>query len=112
MDTLCLLMNMLVIEDVAKDPRFANNPFLIENGIRFYAGAPLRSSSGFAIGSLCVIDTKPRSFSALRTARFCRRLRIDLMFKVEIEYQRTTPEPLREKVSSGKEASCNRSLSV
>ncbi len=34
--------DMLVIEDVAKDTRFANNPFLIENGIRFYAGAPLR----------------------------------------------------------------------
>ena len=95
---------VLVVEDVAKDPRFANNPFLIENGIRFYAGAPLRTSSGFAIGSLCVIDTKPRSFSA-QDCKVLQKIADDLMFKVEIEYQRTTPEPLREKVSSGKEAS-------
>ena len=55
--------DMLIIEDVAKDPRFANNPFLLENGIRFYAGAPLRTSAGTALGSLCVIDLKPRPFS-------------------------------------------------
>ena len=54
---------MLVIEDVLKDKRFANNPFLRERGIRFYAGAPLRTSSGHAIGSLCVLDTQPRTVS-------------------------------------------------
>ncbi len=54
---------LLVVEDVLKDKRFANNPFLRERGIRFYAGAPLRTSTGHAIGSLCVIDTKPRSVS-------------------------------------------------
>ena len=42
------------------DPRFAKNPFLLEHGIRFYAGAPLRSAAGRAIGSLCVIDASPR----------------------------------------------------
>lgn len=52
---------MLVIEDVLKDKRCANNPFLRERGIRFYAGAPLRTSSGHTIGSLCVMDTAPRS---------------------------------------------------
>ena len=51
----------LVVEDTARDPRFANNSFLRENGIRFYAGAPLRTSSGHVIGSLCVIDTRPRT---------------------------------------------------
>lgn len=79
--------DMLVIEDVAKDPRFANNPFLIENGIRFYAGAPLRTSSGFAIGSLCVIDTKPRSFSE-QDRKILRKIADDLMIRVEVECQR------------------------
>ncbi|MEO5696944.1 MAG: AI-2E family transporter, partial [Burkholderiaceae bacterium] len=50
---------LLVIEDVARDPRFANNPFLSENGIRFYAGAPLRTESGLVLGALCVMDTRP-----------------------------------------------------
>lgn len=55
---------VLVIEDVAVDARFANNPFLLEHGIRFYAGAPLRTLDGYTIGSLCVIDYKPRKFGA------------------------------------------------
>ncbi len=54
---------VMVIEDVLKDPRFARNPFLLEHGIRFYAGAPLRSRNGHAIGSLCVIDASPRAVS-------------------------------------------------
>ncbi|MCB5176647.1 AI-2E family transporter [Microvirga lenta] len=52
----------LVSEDVTKDPRFADDPIVLEKGIRFYAGAPLRASSGVVIGSLCLIDTKPREF--------------------------------------------------
>ena len=53
-----------MIEDILQDKRFANNPFLREHGTRFYAGAPLRTHAGYAIGSLCVIDTKPRTISA------------------------------------------------
>jgi GAF domain-containing protein len=54
--------DVVVAEDVTKDPRFADNPLVLEKGIRFYAGAPLRTASGLVIGSLCVIDTKPRPF--------------------------------------------------
>lgn len=54
---------VLVIEDVRRDKRFANNPFLKEHGIRFYAGAPLTTRSGHAIGSICVIDKKPRKLT-------------------------------------------------
>lgn len=53
--------DLMIIEDVLKDPRFAKNPFLLEHGIRFYAGVPLRSRNGHAIGSLCVIDASPRT---------------------------------------------------
>jgi predicted PurR-regulated permease PerM len=55
--------DLLVIEDALKDPRFAKNPFLLKYGIRFYAGIPLRSRRGHALGSLCVIDAAPRTVS-------------------------------------------------
>jgi len=54
---------VLVAEDVAQDPRFSDNPLILEKGIRFYAGAPLRTASGLVLGSLCVIDTQPRAFA-------------------------------------------------
>jgi GAF domain-containing protein len=54
---------ILVVEDIKNDPRFSSNPMVLEKGIRFYAGAPLRTSAGTVIGSLCVIDTKVRTFT-------------------------------------------------
>lgn len=53
----------LIVEDLARDRRFANNPLLKARGLRFYAGAPLRGPSGQPIGSLCLLDTRPRKFS-------------------------------------------------
>ncbi|MFY7696509.1 MAG: EAL domain-containing protein [Cyanobium sp.] len=50
----------LIIEDACADPRFAENPLVIgEPGIRFYAGFPLISPNGFALGSLCAISLQP-----------------------------------------------------
>ena len=52
---------LLVIPDLAADPRTRANPLVTkEPGIRFYAGAPLITPEGVAIGTLCVLDTVPR----------------------------------------------------
>jgi len=51
-----------VILDALQDWRFANNPQVVgPPHIRFYAGAPLRTSDGHNIGTLCIMDDKPRS---------------------------------------------------
>src|SRR5690606_20624280 len=48
-----------------QDPRFASNRFVTApGGVRFYAGAPLVTTDGFGMGSLCVIDNHPRELSA------------------------------------------------
>jgi predicted PurR-regulated permease PerM/methylmalonyl-CoA mutase cobalamin-binding subunit len=54
---------VLIVRDLTRDPRFANNPFVKEYGLRFYAGVPLRGPNGFPIGSLCILDTKPREIT-------------------------------------------------
>jgi two-component sensor histidine kinase len=53
--------DLLIVPDLSQDARTRANPLVTgEPFIRFYAGAPLRTASGQALGSLCVIDTKPR----------------------------------------------------
>lgn len=53
----------LVVPDVLRDPRFASNPLLRERAIRFYAGVPLRDADGHVLGTLCLLDTQPRSLN-------------------------------------------------
>jgi diguanylate cyclase (GGDEF)-like protein/PAS domain S-box-containing protein len=65
--------DLFIVEDTLADERFADNPLVLgEDQVRFYAGAPLITKEGHALGALCVLDHKPRQLSesqqdALRT---------------------------------------------
>ncbi|MBV9659258.1 MAG: GAF domain-containing protein [Verrucomicrobia bacterium] len=55
---------LLIVPDTHADPRFADNPFVRqEPRLRFYAGIVVRSSAGHALGTLCVMDRRPRQLS-------------------------------------------------
>ena len=56
---------LTVAEDTRRDLRFARNPYVTgQPYVRFYAGHPLVSATGHAVGTLCLYDARPRTFSA------------------------------------------------
>jgi excisionase family DNA binding protein len=57
-----LQRDVMVVEDLARDERFTGNP-AVEGAphLRFYAGAPVLDPDGFGVGSICILDYKPRS---------------------------------------------------
>lgn len=58
---------LLEVEDASQDPRFRDNPLVTQSPhIRYYAGAPIVSSEGHRLGTLCVLDQRPRRMSQLQ----------------------------------------------
>ena len=55
--------SILVVADIADEEQFVGDPFLQDHGIRFCAAAPLRDRDARVVGSLCVLDTRPRQIT-------------------------------------------------
>ncbi len=62
-----LAEDMTVVPDTLNDPRFSDNPLCNSDpNLRFYAGALLKTDEGLPIGTLCVLDTQPRTLTPLQ----------------------------------------------
>jgi GAF domain-containing protein len=91
--------DLMVVPDATADARFADNPFVAQDdGIRFYAGAPLLTAEGAALGTLCVVDHSPHRLN-LDQMRALRALAkqvtelLELRRLVVSEQLRARPEP-------------------
>jgi PAS domain S-box-containing protein len=78
---------VLEVRDAKADPRFADNPLVTgDANFRFYAGAPLITPEGHALGALCVIDNKPRTLTAEQLAAL-RALSRHVVSQLELQRQ-------------------------
>jgi len=76
--------DLFEVHDAAADARFATNPLVTgAPNIRFYAGMPLRNEDGFALGTLCVIDRRPRTLTSAQRGAL-RALRDFVMAHLEL----------------------------
>ncbi|MBU8540943.1 PAS domain S-box protein [Falsiroseomonas tokyonensis] len=76
------------VPDATRDPRFAENPLVLgEPRLRFYAGAPLLTPEGHALGTLCILDAKPRPPLDAAQAQSLRDLAAAVMAQLELRHQ-------------------------
>ena len=87
---------VMVVSDASQDTRFRDNP-LVTGGpnIAFYAGAPLVTKSGHALGTLCVIDSKPRENFGVQDQQILRDLALSVMTEIELSNQNQISSDLK-----------------
>lgn len=79
------LDDVLVVPDAKLDVRFAQNPLVLgQPCIRFYAGMPLRSPSGHVLGTLCIIDRRPRNGLSTHDREHLKALATMVLDKLEV----------------------------
>jgi GAF domain-containing protein len=79
--------DMMVVPNASEDPRFASNPLVTSApSIRFYAGAPLVTHDGYALGTMCVIDRIPHSALSEREKQILKDLAAIAMDEIEYRY--------------------------
>ncbi len=96
--------DLLVVPDTRADERFANNPLVTSPpGIRFYAGAALVTAEGHALGTLCVLDHKPRELTAEQT-RALRALSHQVVAQLRLREQLTEQRRINDELARANEA--------
>ena len=91
--------SLLLVHDASKDERFSDNP-LVTGGpsVQFYAGAPLNTKDGESIGTLCVIDTKPRAEFTERQQASLKDLADQVMAQLELRRQQIKEKIVNEEL--------------
>jgi PAS domain S-box-containing protein len=80
--------DVLVVPDASADDRFCNNPLVtMDPHIRFYAGVPLVTAAGHAMGTLCVIDRVPRQLTPEQLEAL-RAMSRQVVRQLELRYER------------------------
>ena len=80
---ICQTQDVFIVPNAEEDERFADNPLVVsEPNVIFYAGVPLVTPDGFAIGTLCVIYHKPRNIS-LERIQYLQTLSIQIISQLE-----------------------------
>lgn len=93
-----------IFPDAIKEPCLLGNPLVVgEFGLRFYAGAPITTSKGFRIGTVCVVDKQPRDFSE-DESRILHRFADNVMLELEM---RKELHLLQQKVLADKKKDSN-----
>jgi len=88
--------DIVVIEDATRDPRVADNPLVTGGpGIRFYAGAPLITPDGHAIGTVCAIDFHPHYDVSATDIKALQHLATQTMRQMELRRLRLVEEVAR-----------------
>lgn len=92
---------LVIVPDSSRDARFIASPSIVsEPGLRFFAGVPLKTTNGNLLGTLCVLDTMPRTLTADQ-AHTLEVLGRQVSARLELLIQRTALEQaLREKEAS------------
>lgn len=91
---------VFLVEDSALDPRFSDNPLVVGTpSVKFYAGVPLKTPSGFCIGTLCVIDSEKKSLTDKQT-HVLRMLAREVIEILEIRYRLIKLRESEKKVTS------------
>ena len=84
--------DLLIIPDLAADACYASS-LLGQNGIRFYAGAPLTTRDGYVLGALCVLGTEARAVAADEVDALCD-LAAMVMSQIELQHAFGRVDPL------------------
>ena len=92
--------DLFIVPDATADPRFADNALVTgDPHIRFYAGAPLITTDGHGLGSLCVIDRTPRALTAAQQEALqalARQVMAQLELRANLEERARAEQALRE----------------
>jgi len=92
---------VVIIADIAEDERFAGDPFLKAHGIRFCAAAPLKDQDQEVVGSLCVLDTRPRQITEKQRESLIS-VAESVMMAIELHEPRRAGEPAAPEAVSSK----------